>query len=95
MTCVLNHTSPIQSVPEEPLKELSNLVKYSEKHSGGCLLCDYAKQEVETKKGERVVVLDEESGWVALVPFWAVWPFEIMGETDHRLIHASRMTEDD
>lgn len=41
-----------------------------------CLLCAYAHAEV--LKGERVVALDEESGWVALVPFWAVWPFETM-----------------
>lgn len=65
-------------VPEAPQTELSSLVQYQKAHSSACLLCDYAKQEVEAKNGERVVVLDEESGWVALVPWWAVWPFEIM-----------------
>lgn len=39
-----------------------------------CLLCGYAASEV--KRGERVVALD--GGWVAVVPFWAVWPYEIM-----------------
>lgn len=24
-------------------------------------------------------MLDEENGWVAVVPWWATWPFEIMG----------------
>lgn len=41
-----------------------------------CLLCSYAHEEVI--RGERVVAIDEESGWVAVVPFWAVWPFETM-----------------
>jgi galactose-1-phosphate uridylyltransferase len=48
-------------------------------------LCDYAQKEVSKylaagKDGERVVVLDEQGGFVAVVPFWATWPFEIMGE---------------
>jgi galactokinase len=41
-----------------------------------CLLCSYAHEEVQ--RGERVVAVDEEGGWVAVVPFWAVWPFETM-----------------
>ena len=74
------------SVPEEPLTELRSLVAYRKTHSSHCLLCDYAQKEVDKylaadRKGERVVVLDEESGFVALVPFWATWPFEIMGES--------------
>jgi UDPglucose--hexose-1-phosphate uridylyltransferase len=64
------------SVPEEPLTELRSLAAYRKTHSNRCLLCTYAQQEVA--KRERVVVLDEESGFVALVPFWATWPFEIM-----------------
>lgn len=64
------------SVPEEPLIELRSLAAYRKTHSNRCLLCTYAQQEVA--KRERVVVLDEESGFVALVPFWATWPFEIM-----------------
>lgn len=41
-----------------------------------CLLCSYAYEEVQ--RGERVVALDEAGGWVALVPFWAKWPFETL-----------------
>ena len=40
-----------------------------------CLLCFYAAEEIARK--ERVVEMDE-SGWVAVVPFWAVWPFEML-----------------
>jgi len=38
------------------------------------MLVDYAQREM--KMGERVVV--SNSHWVAVVPFWAVWPFEVL-----------------
>ena len=41
---------------------------------GGCLLCAYAR--LEQASGERVV--EENGHFLAVVPFWAVWPFEIM-----------------
>ncbi len=41
---------------------------------GGRLLLDYA--ETELRSGERLVCQNEH--WLALVPFWAVWPFELM-----------------
>jgi UDPglucose--hexose-1-phosphate uridylyltransferase len=39
-----------------------------------CLLCDYLR--LEQSAAERIV--DQNDHFVALVPFWAVWPFEIM-----------------
>lgn len=42
--------------------------------NGSCLLCDYAALERQQK--ERVVV--ENDHFLAVVPFWAVWPFETM-----------------
>jgi UDPglucose--hexose-1-phosphate uridylyltransferase len=41
---------------------------------GSCLLCDYLALERES--GERVVC--ENESFAALVPFWAIWPFETM-----------------
>lgn len=69
----------MSSVPQEPATELKSLQAYRKQSLSGCacLLCDYATQEVA--KEERVVVLDEVNGWVAVVPWWATWPFEIMG----------------
>jgi UDPglucose--hexose-1-phosphate uridylyltransferase len=61
------------SVPTEPAKELKTQKEYFEKH-GTTLLSDYLKAEL-TKK-DRLVV--ENNHFVALVPFWAVWPFETM-----------------
>jgi UDPglucose--hexose-1-phosphate uridylyltransferase len=39
-----------------------------------CLLCDYLS--LELKLGERVV--SENDSFAVLVPFWAVWPYEVM-----------------
>ncbi|KAG5341981.1 hypothetical protein C0989_006130 [Termitomyces sp. Mn162] len=42
-----------------------------------CLLCEYAYAEIALPiEGGRVVVKNDY--WVALVPWWATWPFEIL-----------------
>ena len=62
-----------ESVPNEPHKEIASQREYFEKN-GKCLLCDYLKLELE--KQVRIVVENEH--FAALVPFWAVYPFEVM-----------------
>jgi UDPglucose--hexose-1-phosphate uridylyltransferase len=61
------------SVPNEPLKEQSSLLKYAATHYK-CLLCEYSLYESQI--GERVVLSNEH--FQAVVPFWAVWPFETL-----------------
>ena len=41
---------------------------------GTCLLCDYLRLELQAE--ERVVC--ENASFAAVVPFWAVWPFETL-----------------
>lgn len=62
-----------ESIPDEPLKKQKAQLQYWEKH-GTTLLGDYLSEELA--KNERI--LFENAGFVALVPFWAVWPFEAM-----------------
>jgi UDPglucose--hexose-1-phosphate uridylyltransferase len=62
-----------EHLPTEPAKELARQREYFERH-GRPLLEDYLQAELE--RGERLVVMND--GWVALVPFWAVWPFETL-----------------
>ena len=67
------------SIPQEPAKELAAQREYTKAH-GRCVLCDY----VELERREQVRVVLENADFVALVPFWAVWPFEILiGSTRH------------
>jgi UDPglucose--hexose-1-phosphate uridylyltransferase len=61
------------SLPNEPSKELASQSAYRER-TGGCLLCDYLA--IEERGGERVVCANE--AFAAVVPFWAVWPFELL-----------------
>lgn len=46
---------------------------YSRKH-GRAMLLDLATREITA--GERVV--EQSEHWLAIVPFWAAWPFEIL-----------------
>lgn len=62
-----------QNIPVEISKELFQQKKYYEQH-GRSLLSDYLKLELE--KQERIII--ENEYFVALVPFWAVWPYETM-----------------
>lgn len=61
------------SLPEAPGKELMSQKNYSHA-SGSCLLCDYIKLELE----QQVRIVCQNDSYVAVVPFWAVWPFEIL-----------------
>lgn len=64
------------SLPEELSQELAQLQNYRKEQGGGAhhLLEDYASLESEEK--ERVVF--ENKMFLALCPWWAIWPFEVM-----------------
>ena len=61
------------TVPNEPAKELATQSDYYRDHKNPLLL-DYAALERESK--ERIVAANDH--FIAVVPFWAIWPFEIM-----------------
>ena len=60
-------------IPEEPSKEDLSQRDYFREH-GRLLLLDYAAEEL--RDGSRIVVEGEH--WFAVVPFWALWPFETL-----------------
>jgi UDPglucose--hexose-1-phosphate uridylyltransferase len=62
-----------EHVPDEPQMEQLAQQEYRDAH-GTCLLCDTLLREVQLS--QRIVCENEE--FVALVPFWAVWPFEAL-----------------
>lgn len=61
------------SIPVELQKETFQQQQYFDKH-GKSLLSAYLNVELQQK--DRIVVENEH--FVALVPFWAVWPYETM-----------------
>lgn len=61
------------TVPTIPAAEHDCQKEYQRKH-GSCMLCDYLERELALD--ERIVL--QNDSFVVLVPFWAVWPFEVM-----------------
>jgi len=61
------------SLPNEPAKELASQKEHFTSR-GTCLLCDYLRLEL----GEKERLVCENAFFVAVVPFWAVWPFEVL-----------------
>ena len=61
------------SLPTQVEKTQNNLKAYFDQHQR-TLLQDYIQEELQ--KEERIVI--ENDHFVALVPFWAIWPFETM-----------------
>jgi UDPglucose--hexose-1-phosphate uridylyltransferase len=61
-----------EHIPDEPLRELAAQQSYREEHSS-CLLCDYLAAELADPTA-RIIAQNDE--FVALVPYWATWPFE-------------------
>ena len=62
-----------EHVPDEPLRELAAQQEYQDEHHS-CLLCDYVATELA--QAERMVAENEH--FVAVVPYWATWPFETL-----------------
>lgn len=60
-------------LPNELARKDHFLRQYQQQH-GSNLLLDYAQAEL--KDGQRIVV--ETKHWLAVVPYWAAWPFETM-----------------
>jgi UDPglucose--hexose-1-phosphate uridylyltransferase len=62
-----------ESIPTQPYLEGIRQREYLEKNKS-CLLCDYAAKE---KNLQSRIIIENES-FIALIPFWAIWPFETM-----------------
>jgi UDPglucose--hexose-1-phosphate uridylyltransferase len=62
------------TIPNEVNKECQHQREYWTNHSR-LLLMDYLAEEL-SQPDQRIVCQNQD--WVALVPFWATWPFETM-----------------
>jgi len=60
-------------IPNEAVKEEHQQKKYFKVHQRPLLL-DYLAREFEKEKR----IISENEDWVVLVPYWAVWPYEVM-----------------
>ncbi|MGQ1944155.1 UDP-glucose--hexose-1-phosphate uridylyltransferase [Ornithobacterium rhinotracheale] len=78
-----------QHLPTKVEKLDKNQKKYFDEH-GKTLLEDYVAQELERKE-ERI--LAENETFVALIPYWAIWPYEAMIIPKRAVQNISDLTE--
>ncbi|MDE0754247.1 MAG: UDP-glucose--hexose-1-phosphate uridylyltransferase [Woeseiaceae bacterium] len=62
-----------ENLPVEPAKELKSQQEWLH-DNGAPLLADYRRAEMSD--GKRVVIENEH--FIAVVPYWAIWPFETL-----------------
>jgi UDPglucose--hexose-1-phosphate uridylyltransferase len=60
-------------LPNEPSKEDRQQLAYW-REQGSPLLIDYLKLELE----QEVRIVVQNTDWVALLPYWATWPYELL-----------------
>ncbi|KAJ2586400.1 galactose-1-phosphate uridyl transferase, partial [Coemansia sp. RSA 1804] len=91
-------------VPTEPASEIASLKAFAQTHAQPdqsqppCLLCAYVEAEIAnaaassstSDSANRIVV--QNDSFVALVPFWAVWPFETMVVAKPHLADITRLS---
>ncbi len=78
------------SLPNLPTRELASFQEYrAEKRS--CLLCDYLKLELQLN----LRVVCQNDAFAALVPFWAVWPFESLVLSKRHIASIDKLSEEE
>eukprot|EP00741_Cyanophora_paradoxa_P014269 tig00020780_g13761.t1 len=75
-------------VPEEPAAELNSFAQHRKGHST-CILCEYVNEE----KASNVRIIFQNEDFVAVVPFWAVWPYEILVVPANHMEYISQLSE--
>ena len=81
----------LSQVPSTPSTELAHMDRYAESSPPASsaptgplgkpsLLCEYAHFEVSQENSDEGRVVAKNDDWVVLVPWWAVWPFETLGD---------------
>ncbi|WP_372920053.1 UDP-glucose--hexose-1-phosphate uridylyltransferase [Salegentibacter sp.] len=79
-----------KSIPTEVQKKSEHLKAHWQKTKRS-LLSDYLNQELKLK--ERI--LEETEHFVALIPYWAVWPFEAMIIPKNHYQHIGQLNENE
>lgn len=78
------------TVPDIAWREQASQADYLSRR-GACLLCDYLS--IERDRNDRVVCANDE--FTAVVPFWAVWPFEMLVLPNRHVSALDGLTENE
>ena len=80
----------VDSLPNEAVKELAKQEAWLDAH-GSVLLQVYREQEAAL--GDRLVL--DNTHWTAVVPYWAVWPFETLVLPKRHIEHLDGLQPDE
>ena len=75
-----------EHIPNEPAKELAQQKAYFNEHDRA-LLADYVAEE--HKRKERILFSNDH--FTALVPYWAIWPFETLIIAHRNVAHLNKL----
>jgi UDPglucose--hexose-1-phosphate uridylyltransferase len=78
-----------QTIPNYPATEQQAQLEFF-RNEEECLLCEYLRIEQET--GTRIVCSNEY--FTVVVPFWAVWPFEVLVLAKEHVTGMDRLDQD-
>ncbi|SNR16584.1 UDP-glucose--hexose-1-phosphate uridylyltransferase [Tenacibaculum jejuense] len=78
------------SIPEVVLKKQFHQLQYWNENNSS-LLADYIQQELALD--ERIILKNEH--FVALVPYWATWPYEVMIAPIKQYQHIGQLSEEE
>jgi UDPglucose--hexose-1-phosphate uridylyltransferase len=77
-------------IPNEPAKEVENQKAYFDEH-GHPLLSEYLDKE--HKRKARLIAMNDH--FTVLVPFWAIWPFEVLVIAHRTMPYLTDLTSDE
>jgi UDPglucose--hexose-1-phosphate uridylyltransferase len=78
------------TLPNDAVKEDTHQRAYGGRR-GSVLLVDYARAELDA--GARIV--GQNADWIALVPYWAVWPYELLVLPRRQILRLPDVTPDE
>ena len=79
-----------RSIPQEVQKKSDRSLTYWQEHNRS-ILEDYIAQELQLD--ERILL--ENGHFVALIPYWAVWPYETMIVPKRKIAHIGQLSNDE
>lgn len=79
-----------ERIPQDPEIETESQALWL-KEKGSDLLGDYLEIEIQ----DRSRIIAENESFVALAPFWAVWPYEVMAISRRKVANLSEMTREE
>ena len=78
-----------ETIPNYPASEQRAMLEFKRNH-GKCMLCEYLR--LEKTQAARVICMNEF--FTVVVPFWAVWPFEVLVIANEHVTGMDQLSSD-